>query len=248
MNAVCNKFCLRQLGLSMNACRALAFVVVASWVGVNTVSAAESAPFAIDTSAADIPGGEVLSSTFVIDTTAADVPSGGVLSSAFVIDTTALDWDGLAVLSAYFTIDMRENSEKLPYKYSLWANANTPVGQRGMDDGFESFGISNLLAFALGWEAGDPSTWYSARVTDVVKDGGLPGVWLRAQRRNDLPELIWTWKQSDDLQDFTMESLLLDSTTLGLGGIMEQWDVRVALPSAVESNFYRLNLYYENNE
>jgi len=280
-----NTFCLRQLSFSKKACRVLTIVMVVSWAAVDTVRAMESAPFEIDTSATDIPGGGALSAAFLIDTRASDVPGGGgfsegfvidtrgsdvvgggSLSAAFVIDTTAMDVlgggafssaftidsratdaDGLAALSAYFTIDTREDSEKLQYKYALWAEANTPAGQRGMNDVTDLFGISNLLAFALGWEAGDPDTWYMARLHEVVQGGGSPGVWLRTHRRNDLPELLWSWEHSADLQGFPNIPTVQDSSASGLGGLMEQWDVRVPLPTTMDKNFYRLEIYYNNN-
>jgi len=212
-------------------------VYLSCLVSVADLGAAESSPFQIDTSTATE---EALSSGFVINTRG-DV-SGGGESSSFVIDTRE-EGKSLAV-SPRFTIDTREDNEKLDYKYQLWAAANAPEGQRGMEDVTERFGVSNLLAFALGWEANDASTWFRARVQSVEMSGNSPGVWLRVHRRTDLPELIWTWTQSSDLQSFTNAPALLDQVSSPLGGVMEQWDVRVPLPNPESQikSFYRLEV------
>ena len=223
-----------------------------------------SAAFTIDTQAADVAGGGSLSPTFTINTQGADPSGGGSLSLAFVIDTRSVDPAGGgalsgmfqidtreitlagAALSDYFTIDTREDAEKLAYKYQLWAAANAPAGQRGMHDVTDLFGISNLMAFALGWEAGDSDTWYRAHLHEIVKTGANPHIGLRAHRRNDLPELIWTWTHSDDLTGFPTAPSVIYNLSSGIGGEMEKWDIHVPLPSSMEKNFYRLEVTCPN--
>jgi hypothetical protein len=209
---------------------------------LSVARAAESLPFAIDT---NVAVAEPLSLAFSIDTRGATV-SGPVLSASFEIDTQDPQGGSLADLSVMFTIDTRPESEKLDYKYQLWAAANTPSGQRGMEDVTERFGISNLLAFAMGWEADDPSTWFQAGIYAVEFTGAQSGVRLRAHRRTDLPELTWLWCQSGVMSSFTNTPTPLTNTQSSLGGVMEQWDIRVPLPSPPhqEKSFYRLEVTY----
>jgi len=241
----------------MKICLVLCLV---SLICVADASAAESSPFTIDTDATtaealsvsfDIDttigggsGGDALSLVFDIDTTIGGGSGGEALSLVFEIDTQDVSGGALAQLSPMFTIDTRAESEKLDYKYQLWAAANAPEGQRGMEDVTDYFGISNLLAFALGWDKADPSTWYRAGVESVEMLEPSSGVLLRAHRRNDLPELTWVWSQSGDLQAFPNTPAILEETPTSLGGVMEQWDVRVPLPepSSRSHSFYRLEV------
>jgi hypothetical protein len=211
-------------------------------LALSVARAAESLPFAIDT---NVTVAEPLSLAFSIDTRGATV-SGPVLSASFEIDTQDPQGGSLADLSVMFTIDTRPESEKLDYKYQLWAAANTPSGQRGMEDVTERFGISNLLAFSMGWEADAPSTWFQAGIYAVEFTGAQSGVRLRAHRRTDLPELTWLWCQSGVMSSFTNTPTPLTNTQSSLGGVMEQWDIRVPLPSPPyqEKSFYRLEVTY----
>ena len=83
----------------------------------------------------------------------------------------------------------------------------------------------------------------------MTAPGSARGVWLRAHRRNDLPELIWTWRESPDPGNFFTSPAVLDfrESILGpAGNTMEEWDIKVPLPDPTDRNFYRLELRYEN--
>lgn len=124
--------------------------------------------------------------------------------------------------------------------YAAWAAANLPPGERVVSDVSSVFGISNLLAFALGWEAGHPSTW--SRVQVGGRD--VTGIWLRIVRRRSVPGLRWDWLASVDLRSW-MGSPVLEERRQNLDAVRELWEVRV--PQNDTKRFYQLEISHETN-
>lgn len=119
--------------------------------------------------------------------------------------------------------------------YEAWAAANLPAHERAHYLTSAVFGVNNLLAFALGWDATDPNTWRQPAVAAVTRDG----IWLHTRRRAGLPDLAWTWMTSTDLDTWVPASIV-ENRRVPLTGGMERWEIRV--PADRPAAFFRLQI------